>query len=138
VTMLGLRTLPVNHHLHRFYRVLGALVGLVLVVLGVVGLIVSGKLLGLPTSTQFCAICIVAGLAMIGAAAHGGNAAAEVNAYTGAILLVLGLVCLLTMHSAANFLDVSMANAAVLFVAGMIALAAGFYGRVGQATAQRH
>jgi hypothetical protein len=40
------------------------------------------------------------------------------------------------MHSAdANFLEVSMADVAVLFVAGMVMLAAGFYGRVGQDTA---
>jgi hypothetical protein len=132
MSMLGLKTLPVNHRLHKFYRAVGAVVGVLLIAFGVVGLIVSGDVLGAPASTAFCAICLIAGAVLVLAAAQGGNAAAEVNAYLGAVLILLGLVCLLTMHTdGANFLDASMADAAILFVAGMVALAAGFYGRVG-------
>ena len=70
---------------------------------------------------------------MIGAAVIDGNTGAEINAYGGAILILLGMACLLTMHTAgANFLEVSMADVIILFVAGMVALAAGFYGRVGE------
>jgi len=40
---------------------------------------------------------------------------------------------MLTMHTdGANFLDASMADVIILFVAGVVALAAGFYGRVGE------
>jgi hypothetical protein len=130
MAMLGLRTLPVNHHLHPVYRVVGGVVGVLLVALGVVGLLVSGKFLGLPTSAAFSGICLVAGALMVFAAVQGRNGAAEINAYVGALLIVLGLIGLLTMHDA-NFLDVSMADLMVWFVAGMAGLAAGFYGRVG-------
>ena len=48
--------------------------------------------------------------------------AAEVNAYLGAVLIVLGLVCLLTMHiDGANFLGTSMADVVILFLAGVAA-----------------
>jgi hypothetical protein len=131
MAMLGLKTLPVNHRLHRFYRFTAAVVGLLLVVLGILGFVVSGKVLGVPLSTQFSAVLVVAGLIMIGAAIIDGNTAAEINAYTGAGLILLGMAGLLTMHTtSANFLDVSMADLTILFVAGMAALAAGFYGRV--------
>ena len=133
MSMFGLRTLPVNHRLHPVYRAIGAVVGLLLIAFGVVGLVVSGDVLGAPASTPFCVICLVAGAIMVLAAVQGGNLGAEVNAYLGAALIVLGFVCMLTMHSdGANFLDVSMADVMILFVAALAALAAGFYGRVGQ------
>jgi drug/metabolite transporter (DMT)-like permease len=134
--MLGLKTLPVNHRLHRIYRIVAAAVGVLLVAFGVVGLVVSGDVLRIPASTPFSALCLVAGLVLIGAAVVDGNIAAEINAYGGALLIVLGLACLLFMHNSdTNFLDVSMANVTVLFLAGMVLLAAGFYGRVGEGTA---
>ena len=133
MSMFGLRTLPVNHRLHSFYRVVGAVVGLLLVAFGIVGLIVSGDVLGAPASTPFCVICLVAGAIMILAAVRDGNAGAEVNAYLGAALILLGFVGMLTMHTDdANFLDVSMADVMILLVAAVAALAAGFYGRVGE------
>jgi hypothetical protein len=134
--MLGLKTLPVNHRLHGLYRVAAGGVGVLLAAFGVVGLIISGDILRIPASTQFSVLCLVAGLVLIGAAFVGGNIAAEINAYGGALLIVVGLACLLSMgKSDTNFLDVSMADVIVLFVAGMLLLAAGFYGRVGDGTA---
>jgi hypothetical protein len=136
MSMLGLKTLPVNHHLHPFYRIVGAVAGVLLVALGVVGFLVSGDFLKVPTSAEFSGICVVAGSLLILAALQGRNAAAEINAYTGAALILLGMVGMLTMHTAdANFLDVTMVNVIILFVAGVVALAAGFYGRVGSVPA---
>jgi hypothetical protein len=133
MSMLGLSSLPVNHRLHPLYRVLGAVAGLLLVAFAIVGLLVDGDVLGAPTSTAFCVICLVAGAVMIGAAVQGGNAAAEANAYLGAVLILLGFVAMLTMHiDGANFLGASMADVMILFVAALLALAAGFYGRVGE------
>ena len=132
MSMLGLKTLPVNHRLHPVYRVLGAVVGAVLVALGVIGFLVSGDFLRVPTSAEFSTICVVAGILLILAALQGRNLGAEISAYTGAVLILLGLVGLLTMHlEDGNFLDVTMANVVILFLAGMAGLAAGFYGRVG-------
>jgi hypothetical protein len=133
MSMLGLRTLPVNHRLRPVYRALGAVVGLLLIAFAVVGFVLSGDVLGAPASTAFCSVCLVAGVLMVLAAAQGGNAAAQLNAYLGAALIVIGFAGLLTMHlDGANFLDVSMADVVILFIAGVVALAAGFYGRVGE------
>jgi multisubunit Na+/H+ antiporter MnhF subunit len=133
MSMFGLRTLPVNHHLHPVYRALGAVVGVLLVAFAIAGFVVSGDVLGAPASTAFCVICLAAGAIMILAAVQGRNAAAEINAYLGGALILLGFVCMFTMHSDdTNFLDVSMADVIILFVAGVVALAAGFYGRVGE------
>jgi hypothetical protein len=103
----------------------------------VLGLALSGDILRIPASTPFSALCLVAGAILVGAAVADGNAAAEINAYGGALLIVIGMVGLLTMHTdGANFLKVTMADVIVLFVAGMVLLAAGFYGRVGTASAR--
>jgi hypothetical protein len=133
--MLGLNSLPVDHPLHRVYRIAAGVVGLLLAALGLVGLLASGKVLGIPTSTQFSVLCLVVGLVLIGAAVAGGNTAAQTNAYAGAGLVAFGLICLLFMGTdKTNFMDVSMADVVVLFLAGMVLLAAGFYGQVGTKT----
>lgn len=133
MSMLGLSTLPMNHRLRGVYRAIGGIVGVLLVVFAIAGFVVSGDVLGAPASTAFSAICLVAGLVMILAAVQGRNAAAEVNAYLGAVLIVLGFACLLTQHiDGANFLGTSMTDVMILFIAGVAALAAGFYGRVGE------
>jgi drug/metabolite transporter (DMT)-like permease len=133
--MLGLNSLPVDHPLHRVYRVTAGIVGAVLAVFGVLGLLISGDILKVPASTAFSAICLVAGLVLIGAAVVGRNVAAQTNAYVGAVLILVGLIGLLTMGSPdSNFLDLSMADVIGLFIAGMLLLAAGFYGQVGTDT----
>ncbi len=134
--MLGLKSLPVNHPLHRMYRVAAGGAGVLLAAFGVVGLVISGDILRIPASTEFSVLCLVAGVVLIGAAVVDGNVAAEINAYGGALLIIVGLACLLFMgKSGTNFLDVSMADVIILFAAGMLLLAAGFYGRVGESTA---
>ncbi|HST67367.1 MAG TPA: hypothetical protein VLM05_19495 [Mycobacteriales bacterium] len=133
--MLGLNSLPVNHPLHRVYRIAAGVVGLLLAVFGLLGLLMSGDIVRIPASTTFSVICLVAGLVLVGAAVVGGNVAPQTNAYVGAALLLVGLVGLLSMGSPdSNFLDVSMADVILLFVAGMVLLAAAFYGQVGDDT----
>jgi drug/metabolite transporter (DMT)-like permease len=130
MTMLGLKTLPVNHRLRRIYQAVAGVLGLLLVVFGVLGLILSGDILRIPASTTFSVLCLVVGAILIGAALAGGDAAAVTNVWVGALLVLIGMIALLTMHSEdANFLDVSMADVTILFLAGMVLLAAGFYGR---------
>jgi hypothetical protein len=133
--MLGLKSLPVNHPLHGVYRVAAGVVGVLLAVFGLLGLLLSGALLRIPASSAFSGICLVAGVVLLGAAVAGGNVAARTNAYVGALLIVVGLVGLLSMgEPGSNFLDVSMADVTLVFVAGMVLLAAGFYGQVGEDT----
>ncbi|HEY6745471.1 MAG TPA: hypothetical protein VI357_07090 [Mycobacteriales bacterium] len=133
--MLGLKSLPVNHRLHGVYRIAAGVVGLLLAVFGLLGLLMSGDILRIPASTTFSLICLAAGVVLIGAAIVGRNMAPATNAYVGAGLIILGLVGLLSMGSPdSNFLDVSMADVIMLFLAGMVLLAAGFYGQVGEDT----
>lgn len=135
--MLGLKSLPVNHPLHRLYRITAGIVGAVLAVFGLLGLLIPGDILQVPASTEFSVICLVAGLVLIGAAVVGRNIAAETNAWVGALLIGVGLIALLSMGAPdSNFLDVSMADVTALFLAGMLLLAAGFYGQVGAETHQ--
>jgi drug/metabolite transporter (DMT)-like permease len=138
MSMLGLKTLPVNHRLRPLYRAVAGVLGLLLVAFGVLGLILSGDILRIPASTPFSVLCLVAGAILLGAAVAGGDAAAVTNAWLGALLLVVGMVCLLTMHTDANFLDVSMADVIILFLAGLLLLAAGFYGRTTPVGANDH
>lgn len=133
--MLGLKSLPVNHPLHRVYRIAAGAVGLLLAVFALLGLLVSGDILRIPAGTVFSLICLAAGVVLIGAAVVGRNVAPQTNGYVGALLIVIGLVGLLSMGGAdSNFLDVSMADVILLFLAGMVLLAAGFYGQVGEDT----
>lgn len=133
--MLGLNSLPVDHPLHRVYRITAGVVGVLLAAFGLVGLLASGKVLGLSLSTQYSLLCLVVGLVLVGAAFAGGNVAAQTNAYVGAGLIAFGLICLLFMGTEkTNFMDVTMADVVIMFAVGMILLAAGFYGQVGGAT----
>ena len=133
--MLGLRSLPVDHRLHRVYRLAAGGVGVLLAAWGLAGLLTSGTVLGLSSSTQYGLLCLVVGLVLVGAAFAGGNVAAQTNAYVGAGLLAFGLICLLFMGGEkTNFMDVTMADVVILFVVGMVLLASGFYGQVGGET----
>jgi hypothetical protein len=133
--ILGLKTLPVNHPLHRVYQVSAGVVGVLLAALGVLALVSSGDevLWVLSASDRFAVFLLVAGAVLIGAAFVGGNVAAHVNADVGAVLILVGLLSLLVLHQGdANLLRVEMSDLMVLFVAGMVLLAAGFYGQVGE------
>lgn len=133
MTMLGLKSLPVNHPLHQLYRIAGGLLGALCVAFGAVALLASDdRLLGVSTSTVFAVGAVVVGLVLIGAAVAGGNTAAETNALVGALLLVIGLYDLTFMRTEdGNVMDAAMSDVIVLFVVGVVLLAAGFYGRVG-------
>src|SRR5829696_9450869 len=132
MSILGFRTMPTNHRLHRVYRLTAGVVGVLLVAFGLVGLVLdTDRLLGIATGTGFCVGCLIAGAVLIGAALAGGNVAAQVNAWTGAILIVLGLAGLILVPQEDANLDLEVSNVIVMFVVGITLLAAGFYGQVG-------
>ena len=132
MSILGFRTMPTNHRLHRVYRLTAGVVGVLLVAFGLVGLVLdTDRLLGIATGTGFCVGCLIAGAVLVGAALAGGNVAAQVNAWTGAILIVLGLAGLILVpQEDANVVDLEVSNVIVMFVVGITLLAAGFYGQV--------
>lgn len=133
MSMLGLKSLPQNHWLHGAYRVAGGIVGVFLVVLGVLGLVMSGdRVLGVSASTPFSAGVVVVGVLLVVFAVLGGNVAAEGNALLGALLMVVGLLSMLVLRNDDwNVLDATMTDVIVLFVVGMALLTFGVYGRVG-------
>lgn len=136
MSMLGLKSLPVNHRLHRVYRVAGGLVGAAAVVFGILGLVLSGdRVLGVSASTAFSAGSLVTGLILLGAAVAGGNIAAETNTMVGTLLMVIGTVTLLVLRSDDwNVLDAAMTDVIVLYVAGLLLFSFGVYGRIGKAS----
>jgi len=139
MSMLGLKSLPVNHRLSRAYRICGGLVGVGAVVFGVLGLILADdKVFGMSTSTGFSVGSLITGLVLIGAAIAGGNLAAETNALLGSVLMVLGLVFLLLMgNDQWNKVEATMSAVVVLFVSGLLLFSFGVYGRVGPTHPQR-
>ena len=140
MSMLGLKSLPVNHRLHRTYRICGGVIGAAAIVFGVLGLILSDdKVLGISARPGFAVGSLVTGLVLLGAAIAGGNLAAETNSLVGSLLMVLGLVFLLLMgNDQWNFVDASMTDVMLLFVCGLLLFTFGVYGRVGPAHPERH
>lgn len=133
MSMLGLKSLPLNHRLGRAYRICGGAVGVLLVVFGAFALLLSGdRMLGVTAGAAAGIGSALVGLALIAGAVAGGNIAAETNALAGAFLMVVGLACLLVMRTADwNVLDARMTDVLVLFVVGFLLFTFGVYGRVG-------
>jgi hypothetical protein len=140
MSMLGLKSLPVNHRLHGAYRIAAGVLGLASVVFGVLGLVMSGdRVLGVSAGTVFSAGAVVTGLVLLGAAVAGGNIAAETNSLVGSLLMVIGIVALFTLRSDdSNFLDARMTDVIILFVVGLLLFSFGVYGRVGPAHPEHH
>lgn len=138
MSMLGLKSLPLNHRLGRAYRVCAGVVGVALAVFGALALLLSGdRLLGVTAGPAAGIGAAVVGLVLVAAAVAGGNTAAEVNALAGALLMVVGLACLLVMRTEDwNVLDARMTDVVVLFVVGFLLLTFGVYGRVGSVPAR--
>ena len=139
MSMLGLKSLPVNHRLNRAYRICGGLVGAAAVVFGVLVLILADdEVLGISAGTGFGIGSLITGLVLVGAAIAGGNVAAETNSLVGALLMVLGLVFLLLMgNDQWNKPGATMSVVMVLFVSGLLLFSFGVYGRVGSTHPQR-
>jgi len=139
MSMLGLKDLPEDNPLNRVYRIAAGLIGAGLLVFGVLGFFNqlaffdtagADKVLGLSTNVILSAISVVVGLALIGGAIAGGNIAAELNAVVGALFLVSGLANLALLRTSWNILNFSMVNVIFSFVAGLVLLTFGLYGRV--------
>ncbi len=130
--------LPLDSPLGGVYRFGGALMGLILIVVGILGFLSGAdfittqgeNVLGLRASGLSSLIWLVLGLVLIGAAAVGGNVSAATNTWAGTLLLVIGLVNLAVLRTDANFLAFRMTNVIFCFVVGVALLTCGLYGRV--------
>ncbi|GAA2549296.1 hypothetical protein GCM10010435_18850 [Winogradskya consettensis] len=131
---------PLDHHLRQPYRLLAAASGLYMTVAGLLGVAASwGEsffghgsdwALGLRFNPAGAWLSTLAGLAVLAAAALGGNVHHRVSMVLGWALMAVAMVVLAAIQTDANFLNVSMVNVIVLALLGLFVLTAGLYGQV--------
>ncbi|MER5562744.1 MULTISPECIES: DUF4383 domain-containing protein [unclassified Streptomyces] len=130
--------LPVDHRLNRVYRYGAGAMGVVLLVFGILGLIHrigffdtgGDTVAGLNTNGALSVISIVAGLLLLYGAFRGGNFASTLNIALGVLFLISGFVNLALLDTSHNILAFRMQNVLFSFVAGLLLMVFGMYGRV--------
>lgn len=133
---------PVNHHLRPLYRLLAGLIGLGYVVFGLLAVAVSwGEpvfsrgglwMLGLRTNLAWSVLAVLIGAVALAGVVIGRNVYHRVSTVTGWALIVLGIFQLTFLQTPVNVLNFSMVNVLTCLVTGLLLIAAGLYGRVGQ------
>ncbi|HKS51724.1 MAG TPA: DUF4383 domain-containing protein [Pseudonocardiaceae bacterium] len=128
---------PPGLRLDLVHRVGAAVLGIGLCVFGVLGvadrlefLAVRGKVvLGLATNGLLATISLIVGGILIGAALRGGRSSSTITVVVGALFLLSGLVNLAVLDTAWNLLAFRLPNVIFSFIAGMLLLFLGAYGR---------
>ena len=119
------------------HRVGAAVLGFGLCVFGALGvadrlefLAVRGEVvLGLASNGLLSAISLIVGGVLIGAAVRGGRSSSTITVVVGLLFLLSGLVNLAVLDTELNLLAFRMSNVIFSFVAGMLLLFLGAYGR---------
>ena len=93
-------------------------------------LAVHGKVvLGLATNGLLATISLIVGGVLIGAAVRGGRSSSNLTVVIGALFLLSGLLNLAVLNTGLNLLAFRMSNVIFSFIAGMLLLFLGAYGR---------
>jgi len=93
-------------------------------------LAVRGKVvLGLATNGLLATISLIVGTILIGAALRGGRSSSTITVVVGALFLLSGLLNLAVLDTPFNLLAFRLSNVIFSFVAGMMLLFLGAYGR---------
>lgn len=132
------RYLPPEHPLNRFYRIAAAVFGACLMAFGVLGLANRVPLfttdgvdvLGLSSNGLLAVVSIVVGAILVAAAAWGGPVASTTTAAIGVLFFLSGLINLGLLNTPWNVFAFEMRNVLFSFVAGLVLMFFGFYGRV--------
>jgi hypothetical protein len=132
------RYLPPHHPLSRFYRVGAAIFGACLMVFGALGVANRVPLfttrgidiLGLSSNGLLAVLSIAVGAILVGAAAWGGAVASTTTAVIGALFFLSALVNIGLLNTPWNILAFRLQNVVFSFVAGLLLMFLGFYGRV--------
>jgi hypothetical protein len=119
------------------HRIGAAVLGVGLCVFGVLGVVnrleflaVQGKvLLGLASNGLLSTISLIVGGILIGAALRGGRISSTITVSIGLLFLLSGLLNLAVLDTELNLLAFRMSNVIFSFVAGMLLLFLGAYGR---------
>jgi hypothetical protein len=130
--------LPQDHRLGQVYRYGAALMGLVLLVFGTLGLLDDlaffstrgERVMGLSSNGLLSLISIVAAVILVAGAVVGGNTASVVNLGMGLVFYVSGFVNLALLDTQANFLAFRFQNVMFSFAVGVVLMFFGAYGRV--------
>ena len=136
--MFGLTNLPTDNPLNRVYRVASAIIGLAVLTFGVLGYVdllgffdtTGGDVLGLSTNVLLSTISVVVGVLLLAGAIAGGNRSAELNFILGVLFIGSGLANLTVLQTSWNIFNFQMRNVIFSFVAGLLLLTFGLYGRV--------
>lgn len=119
------------------HRIGAAVLGAGLCVFGVLGvadrlefLAVRGKVvMGLATNGLLATISLIVGGILIGAALRGGRSSSTITVVVGSLFLLSGLVNLAVLDTKFNLLAFRLSNVIFSFIAGMLLLFLGAYGR---------
>ncbi|MFD5871028.1 DUF4383 domain-containing protein [Streptomyces sp. NPDC060322] len=130
--------LPVDHRLSKVYRVGAGLMGLLLLAFGILGLIdrigffdTGGDTVGgLNTNGALSILSICVGLLLFVGMVIGGNFASTLNMVLGIAFILSGFVNLALLDTGMNFLAFEMQNVLFSFIAGLLLMMFGMYGRV--------
>lgn len=129
--------IPLARGLDLVHRVGAATLGVGLWVFGILGFVnrlqfltVRGEdVLGLSSNGMLSTISLVVGAVLIGAAVRGGRIASTVPLVVGVLFLLSGLANLAVLDTGYNLLAFRISNVIFSFVAGMLLLFLGAYGR---------
>lgn len=126
-----------DHAIWRIHRIGSAVLGAMLLTFGVLGF--GGRLeyfsttgedvLGLSTNGLLSTISVVVGVLLLAAAIVGGSRSSDVNVLAGALFMAGGLVNMFLIGTQYNLLAFEMPNVVFSFVAGLVMLTLGLYGR---------
>ncbi|MGH3983931.1 MAG: DUF4383 domain-containing protein [Pseudonocardiaceae bacterium] len=130
-------SIPSGRRLDLVHRVGAAVLGFGLCVFGALGvadrlefLAVRGEVvLGLASNGLLSAISLLVGGVLIGAAVRGGRSSSTITVVVGLLFLLSGLVNLAVLDTELNLLAFRMSNVIFSFIAGMLLLFLGAYGR---------
>ncbi|MFN2534826.1 MAG: DUF4383 domain-containing protein [Pseudonocardiaceae bacterium] len=128
---------PSGSRLDLVHRIGAAVLGGGLCVFGILGvadrlefLAVRGKVvLGLATNGLLATISLIVGGILIGAALRGGRSSSTITVVVGALFLLSGLLNLAVLDTPFNLLAFRLSNVVFSFIAGMLLLFLGAYGR---------
>lgn len=128
---------PLARGLDLVHRVGAATLGVGLWVFGILGFVnrlefltVRGEeVLGLSSNGMLSTISLVVGAVLILAALRGGRTSSTVTAVIGVLFLLSGLINLAVLDTEYNLLAFRMPNVIFSFIAGMLLLFLGAYGR---------
>ncbi len=128
---------PSGHRLDLVHRIGAAVLGVGLCVFGILGvanrlefLAVQGKVvLGLASNGLLSAISLIVGGVLVSAAWRGGRSSSTITVVIGVLFLISGLLNLAVLDTEFNLLAFRLSNVIFSFVAGMLLLFLGAYGR---------